>query len=102
MAAFETNLVAINWHEGAYSVVSQIIAHVDSRALECDGLLHDASSDVGYIDKAAVVQRLQFEKYLLSEANPWHKAAREWYDALPGWVMFILVHQAEWESGLGD
>lgn len=102
MAAFETNLVAITWQEGRYAVASQIIAYVDLQALEEAGLLHDASYDAGYVDKAAVVQRLEFEKYLLPESSPSHKAARDWCATLPQWVMFILIHQAEWESGVGD
>ena len=52
MGAFETNLVAISWDHGKYAVISQTVAHVDSAALERDGLLHDVSEGVGYVDEA--------------------------------------------------
>jgi len=102
VSAFETNLVAIRLQGGTYGVASQTIAHVDSDALRRDGLLHDVSSDGGYIDEGAVVERDAFSNYLLPESNPWHGAAKTWYRDLPQHVVFILVHRAEWESGLGD
>ncbi|MEO8143118.1 MAG: hypothetical protein ABI654_02795 [Betaproteobacteria bacterium] len=102
MAAFETTLVAIGWRERKFVVISQIIAQVDSAALRRDGLLRDVSENVGYIDEAALVQPRDFERYLLPESNSWHDPAKEWYQALPKETTFILVHLAEWESGLGD
>lgn len=100
--AFETHLVAISWSAGTYAVVSQTIAHVDTQLLTQDGLLHNVSEDSGYLDEAAIIQRADFAKYLLPPSNPWHKAAADWLAALPREVMFVLVHRAEWESGLGE
>ncbi len=102
MGAFHTYLVAISWSAGQYEVVAQTIAQIDSDAIRQAGLLHDVSEDVGYVDEAAIVQKADFVKYLLPESNPWHKEAQQWYSALPRETMFILVHRAEWESGLGD
>lgn len=102
MAAFETNLVAISWSAGQYAVVAQTIAQIDGGAMRQDGLFHDVSEDVGYIDEAAIIQKTDFAKYLLPDSNPWHEEAQQWYLALPREVMFILIHRAEWEGGLGD
>ena len=100
--AFDTHLVAISWRHGQYSVVSQTIAHVDTDALRKAGLLHDVSEGVGYMDEAAIVQKDDFVKFLLPETNPWHKAAADWRASLPPETAFIVIHRAEWESGLGD
>ena len=100
--AFETNLIAISWKQGQYVVVSQTIAHVDTDSLRRGGLLHDVSDDVGYMDEAAIIQKNDLGKFLLPETNPWHKAAADWFVALPAETTFIVVHRAEWESGLDD
>ena len=55
-----------------------------------------------YADHAAILSFKVFPKYLLRESNPWASAARALYGALGDGVRFILVHEAEWESGLGD
>ena len=100
--AFETNLIALSWHAGNYAVVAQTIAQIDTAAIKSDGFLNDVSEDIGYVDEAAILQKGDFAKYLLPESNPWHKAAVDWYASLPREVMFIIVHYAEWESGLSD
>ena len=102
MPAIEHHLVAISWREGRYSVVSQTLAHVDSTALRKDGWLHDVSSDVGYRDEAAILEKGAFERYLLPNDNPWHKNAKLWFSSLPREATFVMVHLAEWESGLSD
>jgi hypothetical protein len=102
MGAFETNLVAISWHQSRYAVVSQTIAHIDTGAMKRDGLFNDVSEDAGYIDEAAILQKSAIEKYFLPDSNAWHEAAKLWYASLPRDTMFILVHRAEWESGLSD
>jgi len=100
VGAFNTNLIAISWRESRYQVVSQIIAHIDTSAMKRDGLFHDVSEDVGYVDEAAIVQRKTLETYFLPDSNPWHEEAKRWYAALPPETMFIAVHRAELESGL--
>lgn len=102
MSAFETNLVAISLLGGTYRVVAQTIAPIDTPALRRDKLLHNVSSDAGYIDEGALLERRDFERYLLPESDPQHFAAKRWYLSLPADVAFIVVHRAEWESGLGD
>ncbi len=102
MSAFLSNLIALSWNDGQYEVVAQTIAQIDSLALQDDGILHNVSKDSGYLDEAAIVQHADFVKYLLPDSNPWHKEAQEWYSTLPRETMFIIVHLAEWESGLGD
>lgn len=87
---------------GVYAVVSQTIAHVDIDALKKNKRLADVSADVGYQDEAGIIEVKEFKRYLLPESNPWHQAAAEWYSALPPEVAFVIVHRAEWESGLSD
>lgn len=99
MAAFDTNLVAISWRGGQYGVVSQTMAHVNSSALRDAKLLHNVSEDAGYLDEAAIVQKADFRKFLIPEASC--RAALDWFCSLPSEVMFIVVHRAEWDSGLG-
>lgn len=102
MPAMEHNLVAIGLRQGLYSIVSQTIAHIDSTALRNDGWLRDVSADVGYRDEAAILEKGEFERYLLSNDHPLHANARRWYSALPREAAFVMVHLAEWESALSD
>lgn len=101
--AFETNLVAINWCEGKYHVESQINGHIATDRLRNEHRLRDASdSSSGYVDLACVLSREEFPAYLLDQTFTWAKETKRWFEALPQSVKFILVHAAEWESGLGD
>ena len=99
--AFETNLVAIRWFKGEYNVVSSITAQIDIEALMSKQQLVDVSSDLSYSDYATIVSFAELSKYLLPESISWSSEARDWYASLPDDVRFILVHEAEWESGLG-
>ena len=99
--AYETNLVAIRWLEGKYDVVSSVTAEIDIDALRGKQELVDVSSDLSYSDYATVVSFTEFPKYLLPESIPWSSEARDWYASLSDKVRFILVNEAEWESGLG-
>ena len=96
--AFETHLVAIRWYLGNYDVVSQIIADIQFGPLRHENRISNVSENAGYVDEAAVLSHLEFPKYLF----PGESAARVWYEALPDHVSLIMVHNAEWESGLGD
>jgi hypothetical protein len=96
--AFETHLVAIRWYLGNYDVASQIIADIQFGPLRHENRIFDVSENPGYVDEAAVLSHLEFAKYLF----PGESAARAWYEALPEQVSFIMVHNVEWESGLGD
>jgi hypothetical protein len=99
--AFETNLVAVRWLKGHYDVVSDITASIDIEALKSKQQLVDVSSDLSYSDYATIVSLAEFEKYLLPETVHWGSTACEWYTSLPDNIKFIIVHEAEWESGLG-
>ena len=98
--AFETNLVAILWHKGEYDVVSSVTAQIDIEALRNKQQLVDVSAAPSFSDYATIVSFAEFQKYLLPETVSWGSTAREWYASLPGDVRFILIHEAEWESGL--
>ena len=100
--AFETNLVAIRWYLGQYEVVSATKADIDFAALRRKHQLIDVTESVAYADYAVVVSYKEFCEYLLPEPSSWTAAARAWYAALPEHVSFIMIHEAEWESGLGD
>jgi hypothetical protein len=100
--AFETHLVAIRWYQGNYDVASSIIADIDVSALRRENRLVDVTQNAGYVDRAAILSFMEFPKYLYPGPGAWGSQARAWYGALPEQVSFILVHEAEWESGLSD
>ena len=93
--AFETHLVAIGWQVGKYAVVSQCLAQMDLVRLGEERRLSDVSEGgSGYVDRAAILSREECAGYLRTQEG------RDWLAALPPGVRFILVHEAEWESGL--
>lgn len=63
--AFETHLVALSWHLGRYASVGQITADVDTTAIAKEGLFNDVPENAGYADRAAILGRTDFAKYLL-------------------------------------
>ena len=98
--ASDTKLIALSLHLGEYAIVSTSISYIDLEALRAEGRLVDVTDDHGYSDWAAILSSAEFEKYLLPPSNLLSESAREWYAALPHTVQFVLVHVAEWESGL--
>jgi hypothetical protein len=101
--AFETHLLATKWEAGEYTVVSHYIGWVDIGKLETSGRLADVSDRVtGYIDRAAIVSWHEFPSFLRQTEHWQDQRTLEWYTGLPKRVKFIMIHYAEWESGLGD
>lgn len=100
--AFETNLIALTMSNGAYKVHSYIVGHVDTIRMEKEKLFRDVSGDTGYADFATIFSKRDFEKYLYEDGEYHAEPARGWYKGLSKEVDFIIVHRAEWESGLGD
>jgi hypothetical protein len=100
MSAFETNLIAIAWRNGEYDVVAQTDAPIDVSALDRDGKIHDVSENTSYVDEAAIIQVGRFAQYLFPESDPRRNEAEHWLRSLPESVMFIVVHRAQYESGL--
>lgn len=99
---FDTNLVALSWRRGEYVVAAHVIADIDTARIAAAGRFADVSEDVGYIDRVAVLSKVDFQQYLLPSSNPRHKEAADWYAALPNEIAFVIVHLAEWESGIPD
>jgi len=99
--AFDTNLVALRWLKGKYDVVSSIPAEINIDDLQRNQRLNDVSSDLSFADFATILSYTEFEKYLLPESVSWSIEARKWYASIPNDATFIMVHRAEWESGLG-
>ncbi len=100
--AFYTNLIALSWLDDNYAVVSKITADVDTASIKRDGLFNNVSQNSSYFDEAAILGKKGLEKYLSSESGQQYKAAASWHASLPNEACFIVVHRAEWESGLGD
>lgn len=95
--AHETNLVAISWTQGRYSVVSQQAGAVDADRIAGEGLFRDvADLASGYDDTVAVLTPRDLYSYAMTDAT------KKWLDELPTDVLVVLVHKGEWESGLGD
>ncbi len=99
--AVETNLVAIRWLKGEYDVASSITAQIDIEAIRSKQQLVDVSSDLSYSDYATIVSYSEFQKYLFPDTVSWGCTARDWYASLSDDIKFIIIHEAEWESGLG-
>jgi hypothetical protein len=92
--ALETHLVAISWTAGHYQVVADFNGAIDLTALSADGYLRDVSDPAsGYVDRATVIAKSHFSKYIKNTETA------TWLSSLPASVFFILIHQAEWESG---
>jgi hypothetical protein len=101
--AFKTNLIALKWFNGTYSVHSFITGHIQVGKLEQEKRLFDVTNEMTYMDEACVLSRREFPEYLLKEENfSGAENTRVWFQRLPSDVQFIMVHVAEWESGLGD
>jgi hypothetical protein len=94
---FDTHLIAISWSFGKYSVSSQTSGIVNEQKLKQSGRLSDVSEpNSGYRDFAAILSREEFLDFGADSSTS------KWFGDLPTEVHFILVHLAEWESGLGD
>jgi hypothetical protein len=59
---------------------------------------NDVSQNAGYVDQAAILSKTDFAKCLVP--GSWCEAAATWYASLPSEATFVIVHVAEWESGL--
>lgn len=95
---FDVHLVAISWEFGTYSVSSQFTRPLDTQKLKQSGRLSDVSAiESPYRDLAAILSRDQFPEFM-----PQQCSTATWFAGLTREVNFIVVHLAEWESGLGD
>ena len=93
--AFYSTLVAIDWSFGQYHVSGQFNGGVDSGALQKSGRMINLGTDY-YQDLVAIVSRDEFKEMAGNSAT------LAWFNNLPSSVKFIMVHEAEWESGMGD
>lgn len=100
--AFETNLIALSLSEGEYKIHSAIIGSVDTLRMKEEKILRDVSDETGYTDYGTIFSKADFQKYLFDTDWGSNKKTRDWYASLPKDVAFIVLHMAEWESGLGD
>ena len=99
--AFDTNLVEVSWFEGKYDVLSYITASIKIETLLSKQQLTDKSYDARSSYYATIVSVVTFGKYLLPESVSRGSGARDWYATLSDDIQFIIVHEPEWESGLG-
>lgn len=106
MAATYTTLIALKWHRGGvsasgnnYEVVSEIEADINLRLLKEDGLLHKAAENSFYSDNAAVISKTDFPKYLIKDGKK-KSDAEKWLLKLDSYVLYIVVHEAEYETGM--
>ena len=100
--AWETNLIALSKKQGEYSIASAIIGNIDIDKLYNEKRLFDVTNEMTYRDEACVLSRREFPNYLKLEKYKGDERVRLWIESLPREVRFIIVHRAEWESGLGD
>jgi divalent metal cation (Fe/Co/Zn/Cd) transporter len=100
--AYYTTLIALSWNEGNYQVNCKIETDINLQLLKNDGLLHNASASSNYMDNAAIVSKNDFPKYFNVNEDNKKTQAEKWYRKLDHSVAFIIVHEAEWESGFSD
>ena len=98
--AFSTCLIAIVQRAGVFSVHSQVEGRIDIPALERFAALRNVSPNSSYYDRATVLTRAELQQFLLSPTEPGTLTVHEWYKSLHQDIDFVLVHVAEWESGL--
>lgn len=98
--AFETHIIALNWVRGEYSVASSIIGHIDLDKLYKEKRLFDVTNEMTYVDEACVLSRREFPNYLREENFTGAERVRLWFESLSRDVQFLVVHVAEWESGM--
>jgi hypothetical protein len=95
--AYETNSIALAWSQGKYAVVTQRVGSVDTDRMKREGLFRDvAALGSGYDDRVAVLTPRDLESYAVTSNT------KTWVEELPSDVFVVLVHEGEWESGLGD
>jgi hypothetical protein len=100
--AFETHLIALKWVRGTYSVESFITGRINLTKLNQEKRLFDVTNNISYLDEACILPRREFPDYLMQEKFQGDEITRVWFEKLAPDVQFIVVHVAEWESGLGD
>lgn len=92
--------VAIRWREGNYTIAAKL-ENVDTlvgwQVLTVAYPLNDVSDErSGYFDRATVLPAYRFRRFAKSgEVDAWLDGPAKEAD-------FIMLHQAEWESGLAD
>jgi len=96
--AYLTAMVAISWQGNNYKVIAtNRLGSLDTPRMKQDGFLRDASHPgSGYQDEVAVLTPIQLQAYAVTEDT------LNWLATLPAEVLVVLVHEYEWESGLGD
>lgn len=92
--AFDRNIIAIRWHQGAYSVIESQVFNstedLDWDALEKLNGWNDVCPDAGYMDPALVLSTLQMQAHVRGEA------ARSFLDrTLKAGAYMYLIHKAE-------
>ena len=98
--ALETHIIALNWVRGEYSVASSIIGYIDLDKLYKEKRLFDVTNEMTYMDEACGLSRREFPNYLREENFTGAERVRLWFESLPRDVQFLIVHVAEWESGM--
>ena len=98
--ATSTAVTVIQWHEGEYRLAGQLSADLDLEALAKVGILRDVTDPkAGYSDHVGVLSRNEVVRYGKNEAD---KATLATFLMNDPKAAFFLVHQFEWESGLGN
>ena len=93
-------VTAIQWNEGEYRLAGQVSAELDVEALAKDGILRDVTEPNGaYSDHVGVLSRNELVQYGKNSAD---KESLKAFLGNDPRANFFLVHQFEWESGLGD
>lgn len=97
--AFQYSAVAVRWSGGRHEVVAERVigTGIDWAGIEKEFPLYDVSDNVtGYVDRATLLPVHRFREFIQSPA------VVEWLEGEAGEATFILLHVAEWESGMGD
>lgn len=98
--AYDYFAVAIRWHEGNYTVAAKLEnvgRLLDWKPMTAAYPLNDVTEEgSGYVDRATVLPAHRFRQFAKSSE------VDAWLDGAAKGANFIMLHQAEWESGLAD
>jgi hypothetical protein len=97
-----TRLIATTTLGGDYKITSQMGAAiaVNTDLIRSNGLFCNVLANFRR-DEAAVIDRANFETYLLPKSHPNHQPAAQWYEALPieTDLIFVIHGEYDWNDG---
>lgn len=97
--ASEYTAIAIRWNAGQHDIIGEIpmSLDVDWPGLEAAFPFYDVSDDQGaYIDRVTVLPVYRFREFVAAPS------VLDWLNGPALAAVFIMIHAAEFDSGMSD